>query len=60
LCADLKDFPAATASIERAISLDPDVIEYKHLLNEIRREEERVTAEQASAAKPSGWKSWLG
>ncbi len=61
-CAELKDFPAATAAIERAISLDPDEIGYKQSLNDVRREAERVAADEAAASKRSKWnpKSWLG
>ncbi|MBJ7533312.1 hypothetical protein JDN40_04215 [Rhodomicrobium vannielii ATCC 17100] len=60
ICGQLKDFPAAIASIERAISLEPDNLGYKRVLNDIRQEEARVAAEQAAADKPSRWKSWLG
>jgi len=62
VCSQLRDFPAAFAAMERAISLDPDNIQFKHLLNEIRREEERVSAEAAASAKSSRWniRSWLG
>jgi tetratricopeptide (TPR) repeat protein len=62
VCAQAQDFPAAFAAMERAISLDPDNIQFKHVLNEIRREEERVAAEAAASAKSSRWniRSWLG
>ena len=61
LCADLRDFPAALSAIERAISLDPDEMDYKRALNDIRREKERVEAEEAAQPKRSKWnpKSWL-
>lgn len=62
VCADLKDFDAAIAATERAISLDPDDIEFKRNLNDIRRKAEQFAAEQAASAKRSRWniKSWLG
>ena len=61
LCSALKDFPAAFASMERAISLEPDNLEYKRMLNDFRREKERFEAEKAMHPKRSKWnpKSWL-
>jgi tetratricopeptide (TPR) repeat protein len=60
-CADLNEFPAAIASMERAILLDPTDMNYKLALNDIRRGQERFTAEQAAKPQRSKWnpKSWL-
>lgn len=61
LCADLKEFPAAIASMERAILLDPTDMNYKLALNDIRRGQERFAAEQAAKPQRSKWnpRSWL-
>jgi hypothetical protein len=61
LCSTLRDFPAAIASIERAILLDPGDMDYKMALNDFRREQERFAAEQAAQPQRSKWnpKSWL-
>jgi tetratricopeptide (TPR) repeat protein len=61
LCSALKEFPAAIASMERAILLDPSDMDYKLALNDFRREQERYMAEQAAKPQRSKWnpRSWL-
>ena len=47
--------------MERAISLEPDNMDFKHALNDLRRQAEQFKAEQERVQKRSRWnpKSWL-
>lgn len=56
------DFQAAIAAMERAVSLEPDNLLFKQMLNEARRDAERAAAPQETISTKSIWnpKSWLG
>lgn len=59
--AEQKDFVAAEAAIDRAISLEPDNFDYKRIRNDIRRETERRVEDMKIKQKPILWtiKRWL-
>jgi len=60
-CGELREFPQAFAAMERAISLEPNNIDFKHALNDLRRRAEQDKAEKERVSKRSIWspRTWL-
>ncbi len=52
-CGELRDYPAAIAAMERAISLEPGNVDYKHALNDLRRRAEQAREEALRTRKRS-------